>query len=290
MGVRIATDSTCDLPEPITAALGIAVVPCYINIGGQSLLDGVELSRKDFYARLPGLSHPPTTSAPGITMFVKAYERLASEGATDVVSIHISGTLSNVVNVARLAAEVVKSPSVAVLDAGQLTLGTGLLVLKAAEAAADGASASTIKALVEAAALRTHSFAVLDTLEYLRRSGRVSRLAAGLGTLLSVKPLLKMSNGLIQMERVRTRQGAIERMLTLVRNLGLLEQLAVVHSDAPEAAAGLWRQAADLIPGVSAPITGEVTPVIGSHVGPGAVGLVCIAASKTHASTPDRVT
>jgi DegV family protein with EDD domain len=277
MSVRIVTDSTCDLPEAVAARLGITVVPCYINIGGESLLDGVELSRQEFYSRLPGLPEPPTTSAPGIATFVNAYERLGSEGATEIVSLHISATLSNVVSVARLAAQAVKSIPVTVLDPGQLTLGTGLVALKAAEAAAAGASASAIAALVGGLAPRTHSFAVLNTLEHLRRSGRVSRLASGLGALLSIRPLLKMNNGRIDMERVRTRQGAIERMLALVRGLGPLEQLALVHSNAPEAGESLRRQAADLFPVGATPLIGEVTPVIGVHVGPGAVGLVCIA-------------
>jgi DegV family protein with EDD domain len=137
-----------------------------------------------------------------------------------------------------------------------------------------------IVARLEDKAARTHSFAALDTLEYLRRSGRLTRLQSGLGTLLSVKPLLRMHAGELTMERVRTRRRVVERLIDLVSALGRLEQLALVHTHAPERAEALRRRALHLFPDGVSSLSEEVTPVIGSHVGPGAVGLVGVQAKS----------
>jgi DegV family protein with EDD domain len=278
MSIRIVTDSTCDLPASVAGERGIAVVPCYVNFGSQSFLDGIELSRQEFYERLPLSEVVPTTSAPGVAAFVGTYQRLAAEGASGILSIHISASLSNVVNVARLAAQAVPQVPVRVIDSGQLTLGTGLLALEAARAAEDGLALEDVAALVTRKIARTYSFAALDTLEFLRRSGRVSPLVSSLGTLLSIKPLLRMHAGELRMERVRTRRKAYERLIAHVASLGPLEQLAMVHTHAPQAVEELRRQSAHLFPGGGLQLTGEVTPVIGAHVGPGAVGFVCITA------------
>jgi DegV family protein with EDD domain len=278
MSIRIVTDSTSDLPQEIATEYGIIVVPAYINIGDRSYLDGVELSREEFYTGLPKYKTLPTTSAPGLGAFIQAYEQLAAQGATGILSIHISASLSAILNVAHSAAQTTDVVPVAVFDSGQLTLGAGLLVLAAAKAAAAGHSMAEILALLKERAWRTYTFAALDTLEFLRRSGRVSQLQYGLGTLLKVKPLLKMHNGEMSMERLRTRKRAYERLIGLVSDLGPLEELALVHTHAPEAAEALHRQALYLFPKGKTPLSAEVTPVIGAHVGPGAVGFACIAA------------
>ena len=155
---------------------------------------GVDLSRGDFYDGLPNFDSHPTTAVPGIGSFVQVYDRLAAEGATQILSIHIASTLSAIADVARLAAKETKVP-VTVFDSGQLTLGTGLLVLAAAEAAAAGLALADILPKLEDQAARTHCFAALDTLEFLRRSGRLTRFQSSLGALLQVKPLLKMHRG-----------------------------------------------------------------------------------------------
>lgn len=276
MAVRIVTDSTCDLAPEVIGAHRITVVPLYVNFGAQSLLDGVELTRKDFYDRLQADKTPPTTSAPGIDAFVRIYERLIEEGGSGVLSVHIAGSVSNTVNVARLAAESRPDLPVRVVDSGQITLGVGLLVLHAARAAEGGATLEALRELVEARGERTHAFAALDTLEFLRRSGRVSGLVSGLGTLLQLKPLIKMHRGTMGLERVRTRQGAFNKLLELAQALGPLEELALVHTRAVDRVAELGRAMAERIPAGATPLVGEVTPVIGAHVGPGAIGLVCV--------------
>jgi DegV family protein with EDD domain len=276
MSIRIVTDSTADIPEQLAAKHGIAVVPLYINVAGKSYLDGVELSRQEFYETLPDYESPPTTSAPGPETFRAAYERLASEGATEILSIHISASLSATFNIAHSAAQTTDVASVTAFDLGQLSLGTGLLVLEAAKAAAAGRTIPEITALLKEKAARTYTFAALDTLEFLRRSGRVSHLTYGLGALLKIKPLLKMHSGEMGMERVRTRRRAIERLIELVSDLGPLGQLAVVHTHALDRAEALRQQAQHLFPRDKVPLFSSVTPVIGAHVGPGAVGFACI--------------
>jgi DegV family protein with EDD domain len=211
---------------------------------------------------------------------VKVYEQLADSGATAVVSIHIGSALSAMVSVARLAAEETKRVPVTVFDSGQLTLGTGLLALTAARAAADGRSLGDIVRELEDQASRTYCIAALDTLEYLRRSGRLSRFQSSLGSVLQIKPVLRMHSGEFDMERVRTRNGAATRVIELVTQLAPFEELTLVHTHAPQKVALLWEQAAHLFPAGKVPLVAEVTPLIGTHIGPGAAGFVAIQPRK----------
>jgi DegV family protein with EDD domain len=230
--VRIVADSSCDLPAGLVARHGITVVPLYINIGGKSYLDGVEMTHEQFYEGLPHFPSHPTTSVPGPGHFLRVYERLAQEGATDIISIHIGSALSAMVGVARLAAQETERVRVTVFDSGNLTLGTGLLAVTAAKAADEGRSLGDILAALEEQASRTHCIAALDTLKYLRRSGRLSRFQSSLGSLLQIKTLLRMHAGEFHMERVRTRHGAYSRLMQLVTHLAPFEQLALVHTHA----------------------------------------------------------
>jgi len=276
MSIRIVTDSNCDLPEEIIGELGIVVIPMYINIGTESYLDGVEMSRQEFYEGLPHFDTHPMTSVPGPGVFVETFEALASEGATEILCVHIASSLSAMANSARLAAEQWDKLPVTVFDSGNLTLGTGLQAVAAAKAAAEGHSMAEIMALLEELAPRTYCFAALDTVEFLRRSGRLTRFQWGLASVLQIKPLLKMNNGEYDMERVRTRKAALARVVELLEELGPLEELALVHTHAPEEAEALARQASHLLTGGAISMSAEVTPVIGTHIGPGAVGFIAV--------------
>ena len=280
MTIKIVTDSNCDLPADLVARYGITVVPLYINVGKKSYLDGVEMTHEQFYEGLPHFPSHPTTSVPGPGQFVQVYEGLAQAGATEIISIHIGSALSAMMAVARLAAEETKSVPVTVFDSGQLTLGTGLLVLTAARLAAEGRPVADIMAALEDQASRTHCVAALDTLEYLRRSGRLSRFQSSLGSVLQIKPLLRMHRGEFDMERVRTRNGASARLLELLTQLAPFERLTLVHTHAPDKAQLLRQKASHLFPGDEEPMFAEVTPVIGTHIGPGAAGFVAIQARK----------
>ena len=278
MKIAIVTDSTADLPKQVVQQHDIGVVPLYINIGENSYLDGVDMTREAFYLGLPHFKHHPATAVPGIDAFIKAFNHALESGADAVISLHISKTLSNTVDVARLAAERIKEIPVHVLDTGNLSLGVGLLARRAALMAEAGEKVKTILTEISDKAQRTYTFAVLSTLEFLRRSGRLSNLQFGLGSLLILKPIIKMNNGVTDLEKTRTITGSHRRLMELVEEKGKLEELAFVHTHAPEKIARLQEEAAYLVPQGLPAMVGEVTPVIGSHIGPGAVGFSFIQA------------
>ena len=280
MSIKIVTDSTCDLPVEIIRDLDITVIPLYINFGDEGYLDGVEISRREFYERLPYSNPLPSTATPGIDTFKKTYQRLADEGAAEILSIHISISLSATVDIARAAASQTGSIPVMVLDSQQLSLGTGLLVRDAARAAAEGKTMDEILGMLADKTSRTYVFAALETLEYLRRSGRMNAAVAALGNALRIKPLLKMNQGQPTAERVRTHKRALERLIELVSELGPLEELALVHTNAAQAAENLYHKARHLFPEAGKPLSVDVTPVLGANLGPGVVGFTCVAAAR----------
>lgn len=277
MPIRIVTDSTCDLPAETVTRYGIRVVPLYINIGKQGYLDGIDITRQEFYTRLPTFPEHPTTAVPSPQKFRAIYDALADEGASQVLSIHISVALSATVDVARSAAGETTSLPVTVFDSQQLSLGTGFQVETAAKMAAAGHSMGEILNALNAQIKRSHVFAALDTLEFLRRSGRMSRFVANLGSLLQIKPILTMFEGQPGTERVRTRERATQRLLEMLRQVGPIERIAIVHTHAAERVALLRERAASLLPAGDIWEV-DITPVIGSHIGPGAAGFAVIGA------------
>lgn len=279
MTIRIVTDSTCDLPAETIAQYGIGVVPLYINVGKTGYLDGVDITRDEFYTRLPSFPVHPTTAVPSPQKFYALYNNLAEEGATHVLSIHISEALSAIVNVARKAAEETTSLAVTVLDSSQLSLGTGFLVETAARMAALGKSVEEILEALNSQMKRSHVFAALDTLEFLKRSGRMSRFMAGLGGLMQIKPILTMHNGKPGTERARTREGALKRIIEMLTAMGPLERVAIVHTHAHKRVAELRSRAAHLLPEGNI-LTEDITPVIGAHIGPGAAGFAVVRAQE----------
>ena len=279
MSIRLVTDSTCDLPDEIIKRYGITVVPLYINVGESGYLDGVELTREEFYQRLPEWDPPPTTATPSPESFIETYDRLAGEGASEILSIHISVSLSATVDVARVAAERTTSGPVTVYDSRQLSLGTGFLVERAAIAVSQGKNMDEIIELLEDQTGRTYVFAALETLEFLRRSGRMNGAVAGIGTLLQIKPLLKMHEGEPTSERVRTSNGASKRLLELLEEKKPFERVALVHTHADEKARALLKQVQAKLP--EDILSVDITPVIGAHIGPGAVGFTVISKKQT---------
>ena len=279
MTIRIVTDSTCDLPTEIIQQYGIRVVPLHIHAGKEQFLDGIDITREEFYRRLPDFETHPTTAVPSPNKFRALFDLLAEQGATQVLSIHVSETLSAIVNVARTAASETTSTLVHVLDSRQLSLGTGFLVETAAKMAAAGSSLQDILASLDAQVKRTHVFALLDTLEYLRRSGRMSRFMAGFGGVLQIKPILTMYDGQPGAEKVRTHSRAMRRLMEMLEAIGPIERLALVHTHAHQAVAELRKFAADKIPAAGL-WSEDITPVIGIHIGPGAVGFAAVGAQE----------
>ncbi len=276
MTIKIVTDSTCDLPEPIIQELGITVVPLYINIGDQGYLDGVELSREEFYTRLPDYPSHPTTGTPGIEAFRQAYQAVSSDGADQILSIHISESLSATVEVAQTASRDFTQTPVTVRDSRQLSLGTGFQVEAAARMAKAGKSIDEILAALDSIMRRTFVAAGLDTLEYLRRSGRMNAFMTGLGSLLKLKPILTMKDGLPGSERVRTSEKAEARLVKMLKTHSPMERFALLHTHAAQKADAFRERIAEYLP-LGDVFSVDITPVIGAHIGPGAVGYAIVA-------------
>lgn len=276
MTIRVVVDSTADLPDVLAQQYGIVVVPCYINIGAASYLDGVDLTRQEFYAHLRTYKQFPKTAAPGIEMFKRAYERVIAEGATEIISIHLSSTLSALFSVAKIAAEEITRARVTVFDSRQLSLSAGWQAVTAAQMAAAGQSVVEIITTLRDQVARTQSGAVIDTLEFLRRGGRISWLIAGLGTALQIKPVFRVYDGQVILERTRTRKGALDRLLQLLAEWGALERAAIVYTDCPERADELRELIVQKFPTLPIERSLQVTPILGAHLGPGTVGIVCV--------------
>ncbi len=275
MTVRLVTDSSCDLPTWVIAKYGICVVPLYINVGSQGYLDGIDMTRDDFYKKLPTFSQQPTTAVPSSQKFRAMYDALADEGASAVLSIHISSSLSAIVNVAQVAAHETTSVPVTVLDSRQLSLGTGFLVETAAKLAQAGSSVAEILVALNEQINRTHFFAALDTLQCRRRRGRMNSVVSTIGELLQIKPLLKMYDGNASAERVRTRNHAIKRLVELLHENGPYEKVALLHSDAVKRAKDLLQEVKDILPDGEIWFE-QINPVLGAHIGPGVVGFACV--------------
>lgn len=275
MMVRIVTDSSCDLPAGVISQYGIQVVPLYINVGSQSYLDGIDLTREEFYRQLPTFPEHPTTAVPSSLKFRAMYDTLADEGASQVLSIHISATLSAIVNVAQVAAQETTSVPVTVLDSQQLSLGTGFLVETAARLAQAGAGIAQILAALDNQIQRTHVAAALDTLQYLRRSGRMNSVLSNIGDFFQIKPILKMFTGKASTERVRTHKNALKRLVELLLACSPFEKIAVLHSDALEYGQALLQEVREVFPGGEIWFE-QINPVLGAHLGPGVVGFACI--------------
>jgi len=273
--IKIVTDSTCDIPIDLVERYDIQVIPCYVNMNGKSYLDGVEMSREQFFQSLP-TAHPlPTTSAPGTDTFLQVYRQLAQSGATGIISIHISASLSNIINVARMAAASIHDIPIVVIDSGQLSMGLGLLALLAAKTAQTGVSLEEIETTILAKRPLTNAFAELETLEYLRRGGRLSSAMQHIGNLLDLKPITKMSDGVSGLEVHRTSKKTHQRLLEIARDLGPAEMAGIIHADAYGKALQTRDELQQIWPGVE-PIISYVTPAIGSHVGPGTICIVSI--------------
>lgn len=277
MNTRIVSDSTCDLPSEIIDRFGICVIPNYINIGEDSYLDGPEMSHEDFYNGLSQFPAHPKTSTPGSGVFVATYRRLVEEGAKQIISIHIHTGLSNLSNVARIAARSITDACVTVVEVGQLAMGLGFVVMEAAEASINGNSVAEVIESIRDQDRRTIIYAVLDTLEYLKESGRAPALLVGIANLFHIKPIIQLHQGVLRMAaRVRTSSRGIDWLVERVQKMGRLDKLAVLHTNAIERARVLQDRIHSMMPSLNDILITEATPILGVHVGPRAVGLVCV--------------
>ena len=276
--IRIVTDSSCDLPDEALAQHRIEVVPLTIRFGEEEFVDREELSGDEFWRRLTTGSVLPETAAPSVGRFQQAFARLVSSGADGIVVGCISSKISATLQSATLAAEQLTAGiPVRVVDSRLVSAALGLAVIATAEVAAAGASIDEVEAAARAACERGRIFATPDTLEYLRRGGRIGGAAALIGGLLDVKPLIAFEDGRVAAAgRVRSRKKALAAILEHVEEQhGAIARLAVVHSDPPDLPEFLERLAA-VYPGET--MVARFGSVVGTHIGPNAIGVTYLVA------------
>lgn len=277
-GIKIVVDSCCDLPKAIQKRFDIKVVPVNIHIGNQSYEDGVEMSREALYRKMEEgvIAH---TSQPSPGKFLEAYRELAKKAST-ILSIHITSKLSGTYQSAKLARSMLPELNIRLIDSLSASMGAGFMALAAARAIEAGKTLQEILAIIEGIKARMNVFATVATLKYLQLSGRVSRLQESFASLLDVKPILAINDGLVEaIGRVRTRAKSLDRLLELTKEaLGEAEaiNIAIAHAYVPEDAQCL-RERVEEIFKCKEIFTVEVTPALAALGGPGLIGVVSYA-------------
>jgi fatty acid kinase fatty acid binding subunit len=278
MKLGIVTDSTCDIPQYLVEQYELEVIPSILIVDGKEYADGIGISREEFYRKLPSLhaSRQSTTAAPSIGNFSTRYESLLVRGCDHILSIHAAGALTSILNIARQASNDFPE-RVTCVDSASLSLGLGFQVIAAAEAAEMGLQSAL--SAIQATRQRLHVSAALDSMKNLRRSGRVPGAVAMLGSLLQIKPLIELTDGEVKgIGAVRTTKQANDRMLSFLLEGGPLERLAILHTGAEPRAREflneLMLNASQSVPRDILMV--NVTPVIGTHVGPNGLGFAAV--------------
>lgn len=270
----IVTDSTSDIPAELLERYDIYQIQVDLTLDGKTYLDGFDLSRNEFYQRLPTLKTLPTTASPSSGRFQTLYEQVFQDGYSEIVSIHASSKLSGIYNSARLAAQEF-AKQIQVIDSEQLSLGLGFQVIQAARAAQRKLHLDQIVDEVRSLRERVRVFALLDTFTYIHRSGRVSWAKARLGSLLNIKPIVELKEGeVLNRGLARTRRNGLRYLEEFLVDLGPLEDLAILHTNATETGQAFLAKVVP--PHISEPLLVNVTTIIGTHVGPNGIGFAAV--------------
>lgn len=282
MAVRIVTDSTADIPQERAHELGITIVPLTVFFGNEAYLDGIELDNAGFYSKLQASKTLPRTSQPSPAAFQEAYIRLIDEGADAILSVHLSSKLSGTYQSACTARDTlpenIKKIPIDIVDSLSISIGMAIPIIQAAKEAREGMGFEEIKAHVLDLLARTRILAVLDTLEYVKRGGRIGGARALLGNMLSVKPIVSLKNGeVVPVEQPRTRSKAYARIAQLVQAMDTLEHLSVAESSS-EVGQELM-QALKTVYSGNIPVY-KLGAVLGTHTGPGTVAISAVTANK----------
>ena len=277
MSIKIVTDSTSDMPQSMAKQYGIEVVPLNIHFGDQVYKDGIDLSTDEFFDKLINGPEFPTTSQPSIGEFIETYEKIAEPG-DDIISIHVSSKLSGTYNSAEQAAKQLEGKiNVHLVDTQQVTITVGLAAISAAKSVSDGGSVNDAISASLSTASRSNFYALFDTLEFLSKGGRIGKAQSMLGSLLKIRPLLMLEEGLVApYAKARSKKAGLLKMEKTIRSLGEAEEIAVMYSTDSEDAEVIANSLSDLLPSGKEPIILKVGPVIGTHAAPGlvAVGLI----------------
>ena len=277
MAIAVVTDSASDIPPSVARRLGVAVVPLNVHFGTRTYKDNVTITADEFYSLLAESAELPTTSLASPSDFMETYDKLdkCSDG---IVSIHMSSKLSGTYNSAVQGADMTSSARpIEVIDSAQGSMALGLVVIKAAEAADSGANWHEVAAVARDAAARAQCFTVLETLEYLVKGGRVGRAQSLLSSMLNIKPMTIIRDGVVNpLGRARTFSRALIKMKQTARDFAPVEALAVMHSTTPETAEEVAADLSDLLPEGDEPFVARFGPVLGVYAGPGALGIALI--------------
>lgn len=274
--VAIVTDSTCDLDADLAAQQGITVVPLNVHFGESVYLDQVDISTDDFMARMATSNPLPTTSQPSVGMFEEAFKRAAQEhGVSEIVCVSISSRLSGTFQSASIASQnLADELTIEVVDSFSASYGLGFQALRAAELADSGKNAKEIAEVLLNELGRYHVVFFVETLDHLRRGGRIGKAAQMVGTFLQLKPLLRVDEGqIVPFERTRTRSRAIRALEQFAGESGQAEELVVLYNTTLDDAKNLASAISVETPGKS-PVLAKVSPVIAAHIGPDVLGVV----------------
>lgn len=272
MTIRIVTDSACDLPEETARQLGIEIVPLTIRFGEEEFVDRRDLTPTEFWRRCAASPVLPETAAPAPGLFEAAYRRLQGEGATGIVVVSLSAALSATMQSAQLAARSLEGElDVRVVDSRTITLGQGMIAVAAARLAAAGGSITEIEAAVSDMASRSKVWGALDTLDNLKKGGRIGNAKALLASVLSIKPIIEVRDGKVEEGgKQRTRAKALAFLLQQVSSAGPLENVAVLHAQCPDVGPFVEQVRAAVGGEV---LVGDIGPVVGAHAGQGTIGV-----------------
>ena len=273
MALRIVTDSAADLSPELAQRRNITVLPCYVIMGDISYRDGVDIAPGDFYDRLVSMEQPPTTAQPSAADFQTVYSDILNQGH-EILSIHLSGKLSGTVDSAKQARSALGNDTpIRVIDSALASIPMGLAVLAAADVAQGTESLEDLEATVLRQLPLNNAFFLLDTLEFLEKGGRIGKAQAFLGSMLRIKPILKLMDGEVYpVERPRTHAKGMARLLELSQQLGPAQRVAVIYSTEEEGARYLRRHLVGLVP-KNEIIMARFGPALGTYVGPGALGI-----------------
>ena len=277
MAIKIVTDSTSDLDSSIAEDLGITIVPLNVHFGEAVFKDGIDLDTDQFFDKLINGNVFPSTSQPSLGEFVDVYKEISQPGDV-IISVHVSSKLSGTINSAQQAANTLSGTvDVRIVDTQQVSMTVGLAAVGAAQAAREGKSVEECIAVAESVARRSNFFALFDTLEYLEKGGRIGKARSLIGGLLKIRPILRVEDGEIgQFSKARSRNMGMLKLEEAVRELGKLDDIAIVYSTDGSDAEELATTVKDLLPSDKSPFLTRVGPVIGTHAGPNLVAIAAI--------------
>jgi len=277
MAIKIVTDSTSDLDSSIAQDLGITIVPLNVHFGESVFKDGIDLDTDQFFDKLINGNVFPSTSQPSLGEFVDVYKEISQPGDV-IISVHVSSKLSGTINSAQQAANTLSGTvDVRIVDTQQVSMTVGLSAVGAAQAAREGKSVEECIAVAESVARRSNFFALFDTLEYLEKGGRIGKARSLIGGLLKIRPILRVEDGEIgQFSKARSRNMGMMKLEEAVRELGKLDDIAIVYSTDGSDAEELAATVKDLLPSDKSPYLTRVGPVIGTHAGPNLVAIAAI--------------